>query len=225
MNDNKTILSIETSESLCGACVYIDEKKFFETNLNLKNSHAEKLFEAIDFVMRQADITPADLKAVAVSSGPGSFTGLRIGMSAAKGIAFGAGLPVIPVPTFEALALQIGECTADDEFIVANRVNMEEIYYAKFQIKANNYIFVDSLQILTIKEFRDKLAGCKHIFGNAAQKFAEDDELKRTAVSAPRALYVAKWADNYGGQLGTFDYDYLEPEYLKNFIIKGSKSA
>jgi tRNA threonylcarbamoyladenosine biosynthesis protein TsaB len=225
MSENKPILSIETSESLCGACVYFGEKKFFETNLNLKNSHAEKLFEAIDFVMNQAGCTPADLHAIAVSSGPGSFTGLRIGMSAAKGIAFGAGLPVIPVPTFEAMALQLGECSADEEFIVANRVNMEEIYYAKFQVKANNYIFVESLQILTIKEFREKLNNCKLVFGNAAQKFAEDGELKKSGISAPRSLYVAKWSDMYGGELGTFDYDYLEPEYLKNFIIKGNKNA
>ena len=84
MNDSKPILSIETSESLCGACVYFNDEKFFEASIRFKNVHAEKLFETIDYVIKTAGIVTNDLASIAVSAGPGSFTGLRIGMSAAK---------------------------------------------------------------------------------------------------------------------------------------------
>src|SRR5690606_14405031 len=103
----KPILAIETSGSICGTAVYFTPQKFFSVNIQLKNIHAEQIFNSIDFVLKSAGIKPDELSAVAVSSGPGSFTGLRIGMSAAKGFAFGAGLPIIAVPTFDALALQI----------------------------------------------------------------------------------------------------------------------
>ena len=145
MLDNLPILSIETSQSCCGACVYFDENKFFEMSVNHKNVHAEKIFEIIDSVIKSSGITLKDLGAIAVSSGPGSFTGLRIGMSAAKGIGFGASLPIIAVPTFEALAYQLSNTLKDGtEFVIANNVNSEEIYFAKFQVKSNNYIFIIS---------------------------------------------------------------------------------
>ena len=93
------ILSIETSQNCCGACVYFNENKFFEMSVNSKFSHAEKIFEIIDTVIKSSGVALHDLGAIAVSSGPGSFTGLRIGMSAAKGVGFGASLPIIAVPT------------------------------------------------------------------------------------------------------------------------------
>ncbi len=225
MKNEKPILAIETSESLCGASVYFNEKKYFEVKINLKNAHAEKLFEGIDFVLKNAKVEAGNLEAVAVSMGPGSFTGLRIGMSAAKGLAFGSGLPVIPVPTFEALALQISQTMPEGAcFIIANKVNMEEIYYAKFQIKSNNYIFADDLTILNHQNFVDKAAGCP-VFGNVALTNLLGDENRKVYLAAPDAGFVARWAKNYGSNLVTFNYDYLEPNYLKNFIIKGRKNV
>ena len=98
MSEDKPILSIETSGNLCGACIYFSDEKYFEASLNLRNSHSEKLFEQIDFVIKSSRIKITNLKCIAVSAGPGSFTGLRIGMSAAKGLAFGTSLPIVPVP-------------------------------------------------------------------------------------------------------------------------------
>jgi tRNA threonylcarbamoyladenosine biosynthesis protein TsaB len=108
------------------------------------------------------------LGAVAVSSGPGSFTGLRIGMSAAKGIAFGADLPIIPVPTFEALALQIASgLNEGTNFVIANKVNVEELYYAKFKVTGNSFIFTENLGIIS-KEDLDINAPDTLFYGNAA---------------------------------------------------------
>jgi tRNA threonylcarbamoyladenosine biosynthesis protein TsaB len=218
MLDKVPILSIETSQSCCGACVYFDENKFFEMNVNLKNSHAEKIFEIIDSVIKTSGILLEDLGAVAVSAGPGSFTGLRIGMSAAKGIAFGASLPIVPVPTFEALALQLSNQLNDGtEFVIANKVNSEEIYFAKFKVKANNYIFTQDLQIVKASDQID-IEKDSIVYGNAS--FAAEAFNQKRIISSPKPEYVAKWAKHFGKEVLKKDFDFLEPNYIKNFIVK-----
>lgn len=216
MNVRLPILSIETSQSNCGACVYFSESNFIEMNVHLKNVHAEKIFEIIDTVIKSSKISIHDLGVVAVSSGPGSFTGLRIGMSAAKGIAYGANLPIIAVPTFEAFALQISKSLKDgSEFIIANKVNSDEIYFAKFQVKANNYIFVRDLEIIKSDY---ELDDGSLIFGNAI--FNNSKNYFVGKIDSPKPEYVANWAENLGINNLFYEFDYLEPNYLKNFIVK-----
>lgn len=217
-NDAKPILSIETSQNTCGACVYFDDDKFFECKINFKNAHAEKIFEVVDVVIRSSGITLCELFAVAVSAGPGSFTGLRIGMSAAKGIAFGQSLPIILVPTFEAFAYQIASTLADGtEFIISNKVNREEIYFAKFKVTANNYIFVRNLQILTAHDSPLKEPECL-VFGNVDLNSSGQHQFKH--LTSPYPEYVAKWAKKFGTDKLNYNYDFLEPNYLKNFLVK-----
>jgi len=211
----KPILAIETSGNLCGAAVYFDHSKYFEIIVNFKNSHSRILFDIINSTLKYAEIELKDLDCIAISSGPGSFTGLRIGYSAVKGLAYGGLLPVCPVPTFEALALQLTQVLFEGaEFIIANKVNVEEVYYALFHIKSNNYIFAENLQIINISELQEKSKGYP-IFGNALKNNNE--------YSAPRPLYVAEWCNLYGAEYKTFNFDLLEPNYFKNFIIKESK--
>ena len=216
------VLSIETSGSECGACVYFSNERFYQSRLRYKNAHAEKLFELIDSVLKAAGLKVSDLRGIAVSNGPGSFTGLRIGMSAAKGLAYGTSLGLIPVPTFEALALQVTKFLPENSiFAIANKVNIEEVYFAKFQIKSNSYIFVENIKILSYKEF---VNGSRNIltFGNAL-KNAENDLIYKNDLFAPEQRYVAEWAVIYGKGKIVEEIDYLEPNYLKNFTIKGAK--
>lgn len=211
----KPILAIETSGKLCSAAVYFSESEYFEFNSCRKHSHSEKLFEIIDQLFKTSGITSKDLSCIAVSSGPGSFTGLRIGLSAAKGIALGASLPICPVPTFEAIALQsISYFNSDTEFAIANKANIEELYYAKFHIKANNYIFVDSLELIKSMELKARIEG---------MILLGDSELSSNKISVPNALYIAKWCNRYGADNLISDYDFLEPNYLKNFVVKERK--
>lgn len=206
------ILAIETSGSICSACLYYDDDKFYEYTINEKFSHSEKLFTAVDNVLNSASITLNEIYGIAVSSGPGSFTGLRIGLSAAKGLAFGSGKPIALIPTFDSLAFKIaGYLNEDEEFVVTSKVNNDEVYFAKFKVRGNSYIFVENLQILEIKDFQQKSSSSK-VFGN----IFEEDKLKNLASAAA----VAKWCKAFGEDLFTKDYDYLEPNYLKNFIVK-----
>ena len=221
LTEAKPILAFETSENICGVCIYFSDTKYFSTAVNLKHSHSEIIFDIAENLFKLAGIKPNDLDSIAVSEGPGSFTGLRIGFSAAKGIAYGANLPIIPIPTYEALAYQLSSILNEsEEFIISNKVNRDEVYFSKFQIKSNNYIFAEDLTILGKEIFLQKSEGCK-VFGNSAALSGS----QILFPSIPDPLYVAKWALEFGMHKKTFNYDFLEPNYLKDFIVKEKKNA
>ena len=216
LTEQKPILAFETSENICGVCIYFSDEKYFSSAVNLKHSHSEIIFEITDSLFKLAGITPNDLDSIAVSEGPGSFTGLRIGFSAAKGMAYGVKLPIIPVPTYEALAYQLSsELKENGEFIISNKVNKDEVFFSKFQIKGNNYIFVEDLTILTKELFIQKSKGFK-VFGNSVTL----NEKQVAYPMVPDPLFVAKWAIEFGMAKKTLNYDFLEPNYLKDFIVK-----
>jgi len=218
--DNKPILAFETSENICGVCIYFSDEKYFSSQINLKHSHSEMIFEISESLFKLADIQPNDLDSIAISEGPGSFTGLRIGFSAAKGIAYGANLPIIKVPTYEALAFQLlSIMNENDEFIISNKVNKDEVYFCKFQIRGNNYIFVEDLTILHNELFLQKSKDLK-VFGNSVTLKKEN----LLSPIVPDPLFIAKWAYEFGMVKKIFNYDFLEPNYLKDFIVKEKKN-
>ncbi len=98
------ILAMDTS-SLSGGIALMDETRLIgEFRLNSTVRHAERLMVSIDYLLKQSQTTVLELDAIAVSAGPGSFTGLRVGLATAKGLAVGAGKPLVLVPTLEAMA-------------------------------------------------------------------------------------------------------------------------
>ena len=98
------LLAVETSTLAGGAALLDGEHLLGEYTLNIKATHSERLMAAVDHLLHDCGWDLADLEAVAVAIGPGSFTGLRIGVSAVKGLALALGIPVVPVPTLDALA-------------------------------------------------------------------------------------------------------------------------
>ncbi len=91
---------------LGGAAVMDEEKGLIsEIRLNVKTTHSERLMTAIDAILKQSDLTLDGVDAFAAAAGPGSFTGLRIGLSTVKGLSYATGKPVVAVPTLDAFAL------------------------------------------------------------------------------------------------------------------------
>jgi tRNA threonylcarbamoyladenosine biosynthesis protein TsaB len=208
------ILSIETSGELCGAAVQISEDNYSEIIIKQKNVHSEKIFTVIDNAIRLSGLKLNQIKAIAISAGPGSFTGLRIGMSAAKGIGTGSNLPIIPVPTFEALALQICSFIPDKtEFIIANKVNSDEIYYSRFLNNDGMSKVVDKIEIISCSKFNNINHKGILVFGNAVA-------VNLRTYTSPSPGWAAKWAYLFGKDLLTFNYDFLEPQYHKQFSIR-----
>jgi tRNA threonylcarbamoyladenosine biosynthesis protein TsaB len=222
MNDLLPLLAIETSDNICSVCVFFNEEKIISSKVINKNSHSDVLFNLIEYAIAQAAITKKGIKSIAVSNGPGSFTGLRIGVSAAKGLAQGLGIPIILVSTFEALALQISQYLPEEsEFAIANKVGKDEAYFAKFYIKSNNYIFKEELKIVRNLELESYINSVK-TFGNINFN-SENGGLAVTKISAPDAEFVAKWAVKFGNAIDYLDIDLIEPNYLKDFVVKEKK--
>ena len=99
-----TILGLETSSAMCSVGLFRDKMPDIERSLRESHIHSEKLLTLVQDVLRSGETTLDQLDAIAVSIGPGSFTGLRIGLSTAKGLSFALDKPTIAVPTFEAIA-------------------------------------------------------------------------------------------------------------------------
>ncbi len=215
MKTEKKILSIETSGELCSVALSFSENIFDERNILMKHIHSEKLIPMINELFSSNRISGKDLDAVAISVGPGSFTGLRIGMTAAKGIAFASNLPLIPIPTFNALALEICGSIQDNLlFAIINNANIDECYYAKYKSEKGLPVIIEDVKLLEKKEIDDGIENCDLVFGNVkAIKGIKE-------ISSPRASSIGKWTYLFGEDLLTFEYDYLEPNYLKQFKVR-----
>lgn len=215
---NKKILAIETSGELCSVAVTLGSDTFDERSVCIKHVHSERLVPMIDEILSANELTVGDLDCVAVSSGPGSFTGLRIGMTAAKAIAFSEGIPIATIPTFDALAMQINDYLPENQqFCLVNNANMEECYFGKYKSKKSKEETIVEVRLLEKAKLDEYLEQNDIIFGNVKAISG----IKK--ISSPRASYVAKWTYLFGEDLLTFDYDYLEPNYLKKFKVKQRK--
>jgi len=101
------VLGIETATAMCATAVVEDEDRLAECGLEAPQVHSERLLPLIDECLRKAKLELPRIDGIAVSIGPGSFTGLRIGLSVAKGLAFASGKPLVAVPTLAALAFEV----------------------------------------------------------------------------------------------------------------------
>ncbi|MEA4926076.1 MAG: tRNA (adenosine(37)-N6)-threonylcarbamoyltransferase complex dimerization subunit type 1 TsaB [Syntrophomonadaceae bacterium] len=125
------ILAIDSSTPVAGVALLDDEKLIREEFINYKKTHSETLMPMIDELLRGCDTTLNDLTAVAVTIGPGSFTGLRIGLAAVKGLCLAANLPVIGISTLDALAHNI--VCSDTLVCPVLNARKQEVYTAFYE--------------------------------------------------------------------------------------------
>jgi tRNA threonylcarbamoyladenosine biosynthesis protein TsaB len=223
---NIFILNIETATTNCSVSLSKDGKTIALKEDNDKNySHAERLHIYIDEVLNEAGISSKELDAISVSKGPGSYTGLRIGVSAAKGLCFGLNKPLISVSTLEALTHQV---TCDDGVIVAMLdARRLEVYSAIFNANYKQ-IRETQAQILDSNAFAEYLHQVKVYFiGNGVEK-------TKTLINHPNAIFIENKlpSSNEMSALAYHKYKisdfedvaYFEPYYLKDFVALKPKS-
>jgi tRNA threonylcarbamoyladenosine biosynthesis protein TsaB len=142
------ILAIETSTMLGGIAIMDDLSGLIaEVRLNVKSTHSERLVTEIDHVLKQAELKVSDIDVFAIAIGPGSFTGLRIGLSTVKGFSYATGKPIVSVPTLEALAWNFPFC----RYPVCTMLDArkKEVYAALF--KWGNEGFIRLIDEVSIK--------------------------------------------------------------------------
>lgn len=127
------LLALETATSVCGVALLQDDRVTVDLLLDRPRAHAENLVSMIGDTLRYGGLEPADVDAVAVSSGPGSYTGLRIGVSTAKGFASAVGAALVSVPSLQALASRV-HATGSEELVgAAFDARRDEAYVALFR--------------------------------------------------------------------------------------------
>ena len=217
---NTYILNIETATTNCSVSISKDAETIVLKEDNDKNySHAERLHVYIDDLLKEANINSNELDAISVSRGPGSYTGLRIGVSAAKGLCFALNKPLISVPTLEALAHQV----KIDNGVIVSMLDARrmEVYSAIYDSDYNE-IRETQAQILDETSFVDYLQkGNVYFIGNGVEKtkilinhpnayFIED---KLPSANDMSLLAYTKHKKN-----DTENVAYFEPYYLKDFV-------
>lgn len=138
------ILALETSTNACSAALMIGKTQYCRFEPTQK-AHTQLLLPMIDALLQEANIRRQDINAIAVGRGPGSFTGVRIAISAAQGLGFGLGIPVYPVSTLQALAYQIcEESIQDNEAIIVSALDarMHEVYAGVYHFQDEKIVLL-----------------------------------------------------------------------------------
>jgi len=214
------ILNIETATKNCSVSISKEGKTIALKELNDGNySHAEKLHKLIEQVVLEAKIELSHLKAIAVSKGPGSYTGLRIGVSAAKGLCFALDIPMISVNTLQSLALSVSiDRGYKIPLLDARRM---EVYSQVFNDK-NEKIRDVHAEIIDSDSFSEFLNADKvYFFGDGAEKCKEIITHKNAVFidgKFPSAKEMSVISYEKYGKNEFEDVAYFEPFYLKEFI-------
>ncbi len=223
------ILAIETATEACSVAVVTNGKVVASKTEVASNIHAAQLTLFIEEVMQQAAITYADLHAVAVSKGPGSYTGLRIGVATAKGLCFALDIPLLAVNTLQALAYQFAGQNKDlvskqntllCPMLDARRMEVYTAFYAPDLIEVKP----TSADILDEQSYADYFASYNMVFfGNGAAKckqlvsFAEKGIIIEYFTCNAEAVGVLAESNLAAGLVE--DVAYFEPFYLKDFVV------
>ena len=223
------ILHIETSTQVCSVAVSEDSHVIFQLEDHSGPNHAERLGSMVDEALSFTDNHAIPFDAVAVSCGPGSYTGLRIGVSMAKGICYGRNLKLIAVPTLELMCVPV----LLREMVEENALLCPMIDARRMEVYAGIYdralkevrpVGADVVDAETYKQWLDERP--VYFFGNGAAKCME-------TINHPHAHLIegieplAKWMQPLAerrllnGQ--TEDVAYFEPFYLKDYVAKMPK--
>jgi tRNA threonylcarbamoyladenosine biosynthesis protein TsaB len=213
---------------MCSVCITENDKVIASKELNSGYSHAENLHVFIQDVLKEANLTVKQISAVAVSKGPGSYTGLRIGVSSAKGLCYALQIPLISVDTLQSMAYAVAQTKQEDilycPMLDARRM---EVYCAVYDTQLENIIPVNALvldeksvEVFTLNKpvcfFGDGMTKAKALLQNKGHTLFIEDIF-------PSSLSMAALAFKKFSAKQFEDVAYFEPFYLKEFFTTAKK--
>jgi len=218
------ILHLETTTTMCSVALARQGELLAEKSINEGYSHAEKLSQFIDGLFRENDLKPSQLDAVAVSQGPGSYTGLRIGVSTAKGIAYALKIPMLAVDTLQAMAREVTSTmpSADQLYCPMIDARRMEVFTAVYD-GHNKAVEPITAKIIDTSSFQNFLvekpvvffgngaAKCQEMLGSSTNAIFLEDKHPSASSMIPFAA-AALEAEQF------VDVAYFEPFYLKDFV-------
>ncbi|MDP3558262.1 MAG: tRNA (adenosine(37)-N6)-threonylcarbamoyltransferase complex dimerization subunit type 1 TsaB [Bacteroidota bacterium] len=224
------ILNIETSTTVCSVSLSKNGELISFQEINNGYTHAENLHVFIEEVLNTASITAKQLNAIAISKGPGSYTGLRIGVSAAKGLAFSLNIPLIALDTLEIMTASalINNNEANAVYCPMLDARRMEVYTAVYdknlvQLKNTEALIVDENSVAQYLDF-EKI----YFFGDGMQKCKEILQTLKNAnfidSIIPSAKTMCALSFKKYNSKNFEDVAYFEPFYLKDFLILTKKN-
>lgn len=220
------ILHLETATTNCSVSISKDDEiVVLKENNAASYSHSEQLHVFIKEALKEASLSFSDLDAVAISKGPGSYTGLRIGVSAAKGICFSLDIPLISIPTLQSMARQV-DLKPGELVIPALDARRMEVYSCVYN---NNYQEVRETraEIINEESFVEYLGENEvYVVGSGAEKcrgvlqhpnFIFDESV----VPSAKDMVLMAFEKYESKQFE--DVAYFEPYYLKDFVLQQKK--
>jgi tRNA threonylcarbamoyladenosine biosynthesis protein TsaB len=231
-----SILNIETATPLCSVALTIDGHTVSSRETREDKSHAARLTGFIQEIMEEKNLKITDLDAVAVGKGPGSYTGLRIGVSTAKGLCYGAGIPLIAVDTLKILYIQaisshpafVQELLSKPEILFCPMIDARrmEVYTCLLNSQGEEVEPV-SARIIDADSFSSKLLDHTVVFFGTGMEKCRGTLTHHHAVFIPDiypgASSLALLAEEKFAHHDFEDIAYFEPFYLKDFIATISK--
>ena len=217
------ILALETSAKAVSAAVSENGKILCSGYQDTGLTHSRTLMPIVEHILKNTGLTVADMDAIAVAAGPGSFTGIRIGVAAAKGLAFAADKPAVGVSTLAAMARNVAFC--DGLVVCAMDARRQQVYNALFEAKDGQLTRLTPDRAISLAELAAELANDprpKTVVGDGARLcFAHLTEAGISCRLAPahlvmqNAMSVALEAEAMAAEGGLVSAQALEPVYLR----------
>lgn len=220
------ILAIDTCTEMCSAAV-IKEGEIFEQATLTQRGHSDRILGMIDTVLAQADISLQQIDLLAFGRGPGSFTGVRVGVGVAQGIAFARQLPVVPVSTLAAVAQRAIDEHGAEKVAVALDARMGEIYAGHYIAQDGLAVSDDNEQVCKPEVLMPMSGNDWFAAGTGWQVYASElktafiGRLQHTDASLlPTAAAIAKLAQQAASQGQTIAAEQAVPVYLRDNVAK-----
>jgi tRNA threonylcarbamoyladenosine biosynthesis protein TsaB len=220
-------INIETSTDTCSVSLSNDSE-VIDSRENQSRNHASTLGLFIQELLESNNLKVKDLSGVAVSKGPGSYTGLRIGTSTAKGMAYQAGIKLLAIDTLQAMALNATKQISNPEVIICATIDAgrNEVYSELFDIE-NRPVRQCVAEIITAESYAETLAKTQMFFvGNGAEKISKIIQNPNAIFLPeikPSAVYMAELTAKAFKDNDFADVAYFEPFYLKDYVATVSK--
>lgn len=155
MGENMKILALDSSGLVASVAVVSEEALLAEYTINHKKTHSQTLLPMLDEIVKMIELDLKDIDAIAVAAGPGSFTGLRIGSSTAKGLGLALNKPIIAVPTVEGLAFNL--YGTDKLICPIMDARRNQVYTGLYEFNDTEFAVVEQQQAADIDEIADKI--------------------------------------------------------------------
>ncbi len=222
---SNTILAVDTATENCSVALKVADKIYHLSEVSPRG-HTDKILPMVDNVLKQANITLQDVDYIAYGQGPGSFTGVRIGIGIAQGLAFGINAPMVGISTLQTMAHEVFRTTGHKQIACAIDARMSEIYWARYQHNGEQLEIVDAEQVIAPELLIQQVPSDEHTWLQAGTGWSAYSETLATLsietsssdISLPKAYDMVLLAEQKIKQGDTVAVENAEPVYLRDKV-------